>query len=246
MGPRTIAYTLFFSLSCFFFVFFWGVGDKEVGFCFGVFVCVGFFFFFSFTQLSIADTNSFISNVFIFFYCSPDFLQLKEFIYRWLIEDILTVLNKLSEKPGQYNKLVWLSPLQSLACLGLLCFHFPRGWISDVLWNPQSRIQMFKWQKPVHSNPNAQGYFFWQDPGTQTVILSAGCLLSINHFWQKKRPSKNLWPLAYTQAAKGCSSTQGLCRRDPQPESTILRFLPWDSPEVCPGRPNNLVSHTPS
>lgn len=156
-----------FSLSLGF-LWFGFFGGRRLGLGFGFFVLV---LLSSSLQTQI---DGFISNVFIFFYCSSGNLYIGD-----CFENILTILNKLSEKPEQYNRLVWLSPLQSLACLGLLCFHFPRGWTSDVLWNPQSRIQMFKWQKPVLSNPNAQGYFFWQDPGTQAVILI--CWMSAFH-----------------------------------------------------------------
>lgn len=160
-----------FSLSLGFLglIFFWGGGGlvgEEVGICFGVF-CLWFFLVLlcSSFQAALLVMCLFSFIVVLISYTSGN-LYIGD-----LFEDILTLLNKFSEKPGQCSRLVWLSPLQSLACLGLLCFHFPRGWISDVLWNPQSRIQMFKWQKPVLRNPNAQGYFFWQDPGTQAVIL---------------------------------------------------------------------------
>lgn len=57
-----------------------GGGGSVLGF----FVCRSFFLVLLSYSLQ-AQIDSFISNVFIFFCCSPDSLQLREFIYRRLI-----------------------------------------------------------------------------------------------------------------------------------------------------------------
>lgn len=146
-----------------------------------------------------------------------------------------------------YNKFVWLSPLQSLACLGLLlCFHFPGGWIqmcSEIL-KAQYRCSYDKSQCSVilmHKHTS-----FGRILALQLLFWSAGWLLSINHFWQKKRPSKDLLALAYTQAAERMLQHIMLVPEGifSWTESMILSFLPWDSSQVHLGGLNNLVSPT--
>lgn len=186
VGPRTVVYMLWWEFCCvlggiwFFFVVFWA-----------------FFEFYSAVPCRYVFSNS----MFIYLDRNPNFLPLMEFICRRLrFEDTLTVLNKLSEKPDAVCRFVWLSSLKSLACLRLLsCFHFPGGWISKVL-RAGYRCSSDKSQCSVilmHKHTS-----FGRILPLQLLLWSAGQLLSINHFYQKKRTSKDLSPLAYTQTAK--------------------------------------------
>lgn len=77
---------VFLSLSFFWGLafFFGGWGVEGGGSVLVFFVCRRFFLVLLSYSLQ-AQIDSFISNVFIFFCCSPDSLQLREFIYRRLI-----------------------------------------------------------------------------------------------------------------------------------------------------------------
>lgn len=212
--------------------------------CFGGYL--GFFFKVLISCSLQAQTGSFSSSTFIYLDCNPDFLVLREFICRGLqSEDTLTVLNKLPEKPDAVCRFAWLSPLKSLACLRLLpCFHFPGGWISNVL-RAGYRCSSDKSQCSVillHKHTS-----FGRILALQLLFWSAGQLLSINRFCQKKRPSNDLSPLAYTQAAKRMLQHIKLVPEGifSLTKSMNLRgFLPWDSPRVHCARLSNLVSHT--